>query len=197
MIKIDLETVSKEDAYKWLTSTVIPRPIALVTTTSASGVVNVAPFSYFNIVTASPARLSIVIGKKAGALKDTARNIFETKKFVVHVVTEANLEDTNLSASKIPYHQSELTITHFTVSKNDRFEVPHLNQSPVYFECVLDKHVAFEDSDMIIGKAIHMHVDESLLTEGRINIQSLKPIGRLSKNDYVSLGNIITLKRPE
>ncbi len=197
MIKINMEHVDKRAAYGLLTSSVVPRPIALVTTISEDGIVNIAPFSYFNVVTASPARLSIVIGKKMGSLKDTARNVFNNRKFVVHVVTESNLVDANMSAAKLPSNQSELSVTDFTVEHSDTFEVPHLKDNPLYFECVLDQYVSFEDSDMIIGKVSNMYVLEQLLIDGKVDVKALNPIGRLSGNSYAKLGDFITLKRPE
>lgn len=87
--------LSKQQMYKFLIGSVVPRPIALITSQSEEGLLNIAPFSFFNIVSSEPALLSVAVNRKEGAMKDTARNILTTKEAVVHVVTEANVANAN------------------------------------------------------------------------------------------------------
>ncbi len=197
MKRLSLDAYDKRTMYGLLTSAVVPRPIALVTTKGKSGVINVAPFSYFNIVTAEPARLQIVVGrdKKTGDYKDTAKNIIDTKSFVVQAVTEANLGDANRSAARLPHTKSELDITSFTPVETG-FPVPYLKESPVAFECELDRQISFESSDMFIGRVVGIYVDETVFNEGKFAIEKAKFVGRLSGNRYTTIGDVMKLERP-
>ncbi|MFW6318677.1 MAG: flavin reductase family protein [Bacillota bacterium] len=188
---------TKKSMYKLLTSTVVPRPIALVTTLNNDKVLNIAPFSYFNIVTTKPARLSIVIGYNKGKRKDTAHNILAHKDFVIHIVTEDILYDANQTAASLPHNESELTLTHFTVTDADKVRGKIIENTKVYFECTLDKHVSFEDTDMFIGMIKHIGLAESIIEDDRINTNALKPIARLSGDGYAEISTPIHLKRPE
>ncbi len=197
MISINPKTLDERSLYKLMTGSVVPRPIALITSVNEVGVVNVAPFSYFNVVTPSPPRISVVIRHLAKGKKDTANNIESMKKFVVHIISESIVEDANLTAKPLPPNMSELELTNFTVSSHNGFVVPHLNESKIYFECSLEQVVSFEQSDMFIGRVENMYFDESIYDEGKINIKALRPIGRLAGNNYTTLGKIISLRRPE
>lgn len=104
--------LSKQQMYKFLIGSVVPRPIALITSQSEEGLLNIAPFSFFNIVSSEPALLSVAVNRKEGAMKDTARNILTTKEAVVHVVTEANVANANQTAALLPPDESELIIRH-------------------------------------------------------------------------------------
>lgn len=191
------DAFSKKAMYTLLTSTVVPRPIALVTTLNKDNVLNIAPFSYFNIVTTKPARLSIVVGHAKGKRKDTARNILSQKDFVIHIVTEEILYDTNQTASPLPHNESELDLTSFTVSDASNVKGKIINEAKVYFECTLDKHIDFEDTDMIIGEIKYIGIDNAILDGNQINTAALKPIARLSGDDYAQISTPIHLKRPE
>ncbi len=191
------DAFTKKSMYQLLTSTVVPRPIALVTTMNNEHVLNIAPFSYFNIVTTKPARLSIVIGHARGKRKDTAQNILLNRDFVIHIVTEDILYDANQTAAALPPNESELSLTQFTVTKANKVQGKIINQAKVYFECTLDKHIEFEDTDMIIGKIKHIGIDDSILENEQIITNALKPIARLSGDDYALISTPIHLKRPE
>ncbi|MGD6950076.1 flavin reductase family protein, partial [Bacillus mobilis] len=102
----------------------IPRPIAFVTTLSKDGVVNGAPFSYFNIVSANPPMISLSIQRAQGRQKDTARNILESKEFVVHIVDEHNVEKVNQTAASLPPEQSEIEAAGFTTEASEKIAVP-------------------------------------------------------------------------
>src|SRR5690606_8324627 len=102
LIVIDPATISDRENYKLLVGSVAPRPIALVASLSINGVINVAPFSYFNVVSSQPPMLSVSVGRKQGNMKDTARNIKDTGEFVVHIVDETNVHAANLAAQSLP-----------------------------------------------------------------------------------------------
>lgn len=101
MLSIDPNLQSERDNYKLLTGSIIPRPVAFVTTLSGTGVLNAAPFSYFNIVTADPPMISVSVQRKQGLPKDTARNAMELGAFVVHISDESNIEQINETAAAL------------------------------------------------------------------------------------------------
>ena len=197
-MRIHPNTYSSKALYKLMTSAVLPRPIALVLTRGTNGVVNVAPFSYFNVVTSSPPRLSISISKVQGTRKDTARNIIETGVFVVHVVTHDMLEDVNRTSASLAAHESELTLTQFTVKESTEDGLPHILDSPIRFVCKLEQTVDFLEAELLIGRVeaidIAPHVFDS--TRGVIDLEAIEPIARLGGPLYARLGDIISLKRP-
>lgn len=193
----DPEKMRKRDVYQLMTSLVVPRPIALVSSLGPNAVINVAPFSYFNAVSAEPPRLSIALGHRLQSLKDTAKNILDHGAFVVNVVDETMMEDMNRTAAPLKRHESELTQTAFTLVDSDTIRVPGIKESKARFECVLERTVAFDDTTMIIGRIQRIYVDQSIMVDGRVDVMKLNPVGRLSGNDYALLGKRITLKRPE
>ncbi|MFH5881838.1 MAG: flavin reductase family protein [Candidatus Izemoplasmataceae bacterium] len=194
---INPNELDKNSLYKLLTGTVLPRPIALVLTKGKEGIINIAPFSYFNLVSIKPVpRIAFTVQHLENGLKDTTRNIMESKEFVVHVVTEDILEDTNETAANLPPLESELKRTSFKLVDNDLLAIPRIAQAKVAFECTLDQIVTFESADMIIGRIERIHILDSIYEEGRIDIEKLSPIGRLAGNDYTTLGKTIKLRRP-
>ena len=159
--KDDLTTKEKN---KILIGTVVPRPIALVSTKSADGVINVAPFSYFNIVTYKPAMLSIAVQRVNGEPKDTARNIMSGKEAVVHVVDISNVELANITAAQLAPDDSELNYADFTPVKSESVKVPGLKEAKARFETVLyDRHVIYDGdeptTDVLFLKIEHFHLD--------------------------------------
>lgn len=137
MISIQPKNNSERENYKILTGTIIPRPIAFVTTISDEGVVNGAPFSYFNIVSSNPPLVSVAIQRANGNLKDTARNIYNNGEFVVHIVDQNNVKQVNETAASLPYNESELDIANLTQVPSDMINVPGVKESKVRFECKL------------------------------------------------------------
>ncbi len=196
------ENMSKKAVYQTLTQTVIPRPIAFVTTKTKEEIVNGAPFSYFNVLSAKPALLSVTVGKKDGVDKDTARNIKLTNEFVVHLTTEANIEAINLTAKNLSSDESEIALASLSLVSSDSVSTPSIKESPVRFECKLYQIIPFDNdgevtSEMFIGKIEKIHVDETMFEGEKISAAKLKPIARLGGNEYATLGNIFTLDRPK
>ena len=115
---------------------------------------------------------------------------------MIQAVTEANLVDANQSAKRLSPHQSELDITGFTPITRKDFPVPYMKESPVAFDCELDRTVVFETSEMFIGRVVGIRVDEACFTGGQFDIINTGFIGRLSGNSYATLGKVIDLERP-
>lgn len=203
MKSINPKDNGERDNYKLLIGTIIPRPIAFVTTKSDEGVINGAPFSYFNIVSSNPPLISISISRKNGQLKDTARNIYQSGEFVVHIVDQENVKQINETAASLPPNESELEIANFTQVRSDLINVPGILESKVRFECKLVKAIPLKDeenpgSDLIIGEIVLFHIDESIYEEnGRIHIEKLGAVSRLAGTDYATIGDIFSIERPK
>ncbi|MDR0270213.1 flavin reductase family protein [Paenibacillus sp.] len=203
MIPIDPGTQSERDNYKLLTGSIIPRPIAWVTTLTDNGKVNAAPFSYFNIVTADPPMISVSVQRKQAQLKDTARNAIREGEFVVHIGDESSIEKLNQTAANLPPDQSEVEHASLTAIPSDIVRVPGIAEAKIRMECVLERSIplggteAAPSTDLLIGRVVRFHVDESVLDHGRILSDVLKPVSRLAGSIYSRLGETFSLERPE
>lgn len=197
MLSIDPTQQTERENYKLLVGTVIPRPIAFVTSMSADGLVNAAPFSYFNIVSSDPPLLSVSVQSRAGVLKDTARNAIEAGEFVIHVVDESNVAEVNKTAASLPPEESEIDLTGLTLIPSEVVKVPSVEQAKVRFECQLEQAVELGGTRLLIGKVVRFHIDESIYENGRINPEALKPVSRLAGTNYAKLGEIFSMKRPD
>lgn len=197
MLSIDPTQQTERENYKLLVGTVIPRPIAFVTSMSADGLVNAAPFSYFNIVSSDPPLLSVSVQSRAGVLKDTARNAIEAGEFVIHVVDESNVAEVNKTAASLSPEESEIDLTGLTLIPSEIVKVPSVEQAKVRFECQLEQAVELGGTRLLIGKVVRFHIDESIYENGRINPETLKPVSRLAGTNYAKLGEIFSMKRPD
>ena len=201
MISIDPTLNSEKENYKLLTGSIIPRPIAFVTSMSSEGVLNGAPFSFFNVVTSNPPMISLSVQRKAGQMKDTARNILDLGEFVVHMVDEQNVGKANETSASQPPSVSEVELAGLTVVDSDEISVPGVKEAKVRMECVLEKSLVLGNPenpacDLIIAKVLKIHVAEEIYEEGKINPKALAAVSRLAGNNYGTLGDIFALERP-
>lgn len=202
MISINPNEQTERDNYKLLTGSVIPRPVALVTSYSEAGVLNIAPFSYFNIVTSNPPIVSLAIQRKQGEMKDTARNIVATKEAVIHVMDETLVSDGNQTAANLAAEKSELALTEFNITDSTRVFVPGIEEASARFEVTLYQHVPIVENDkvtadLVLLKIEQYHFSEEVYEEGKIKAQSLAPVSRLAGQKYASLGEQFELVRPK
>lgn len=203
LLSFSPEELTEKEQKKLLIGSVIPRPIALVTTMSKAGIINVAPFSYFNIVTYNPPMLSIAVQRVNGESKDTARNILENKEAVVHVVSEENVVAANKSAASLGPEESELEIAGFTAVPSKAIKLPGINEAKVRFETSLYESLVIynEDNiattDLLLLTVEHFHIDESVYHDGYISAEKLRAVSRLAGSDYAEIGKVFTLERPE
>ncbi|MDQ0429494.1 flavin reductase (DIM6/NTAB) family NADH-FMN oxidoreductase RutF [Planomicrobium stackebrandtii] len=201
MISINPEQNKERDNYKLLVGSIIPRPIAFVTTQSESGVVNGAPFSYFNIVSSNPPMVSLSIQRPAAELKDTARNIYANGEFVVHVVDRDNVGKINETAASLPPSESEVEMAGLTQIPSLLVSVPGVQESKIRMECRLVESVALggdgPGSDLFIGQVVQFHVDDSIYENGRIDPRGLDAVSRLAGSNYAAIGEIFSLERPK
>ncbi|MGX9134820.1 flavin reductase family protein [Rummeliibacillus sp. JY-2-4R] len=203
MLELNPNVNTERENYKLLTGTIIPRPIAFVTTQSNEGIVNGAPFSYFNIVSSNPPLISISIQRIGDKMKDTARNIYESKEFVVHVVDLENVHEINKTAATLPSSESELDLTNLTQVSSKMVSVPGINEAKVRFECKLVKAVtlggeeAAPGCDLFIGEVVLFHIDDSIYESGRINAKKLNAVSRLAGANYAKIGELFSIERPK
>lgn len=201
MISIDPTTNSERENYKLLIGSIIPRPIAFVTTQSEEGVVNGAPFSYFNIVSSNPPMVSLAIQRPSGGLKDTARNIYNNDQFVVHIVDEENVAKINKTAASLPATDSEIDLANLTLVQSDKISVPGVKEAKVRVECRLVQAIPLggdgPGSDLFIGEVVQFHIDEEIYEDGRIDPRGLNAVSRLAGSSYAAVGEIFSIDRPK
>lgn len=206
MHTLDPRELSGRDNYKLMSGSVVPRPIAFVTTLSHDGsVINAAPFSFFNIVSSDPPILSISIGRKDGVMKDTARNVLSLQELVVHICNESIALDMNETAAMLEPHESELERTNLTTVPSTVVSVPAIQEALIRMECKLYQHILISNdegkpvSDLLLVRIVQYHFSENVYdpTTKYILMDQLKPISRLAGNDYAKLGERFTVVRPE
>jgi len=193
---LDPQSVPTQDLYRFLISAVVPRPIAFVSTMSAGGHTNLAPFSYFNAVSSRPPLVSISINDRADDPKDTLRNIRETREFVVNVVTESILDAMVRTAGEWPQEVSEFGPAGLTPTPSERVRPPYVAESPLQLECVLHREIALGNSFLVVGEVVLARVRDEMLTDGRVDPAKLAPVGRLGGELYAPLGPVLKRSRP-
>ena len=184
-----------------LTGVVVPRPIAFVSSMSASGLVNLAPYSFFNAVSYNPPTIVFSSSRYAGDKdKDTLANIEETGEFVVNVVVDAIAEAMNKTAAEYPADADEFKIAGLSPIPSDIVRAPRVAESPVNMECRLNQVVTIGEGrhqhGLVIGEIVLVHIQDDLIDGHRINHQKLRPTGRLAGNMYCHTADTFELVRP-
>ncbi|WNS77315.1 flavin reductase family protein [Bacillus sp. DTU_2020_1000418_1_SI_GHA_SEK_038] len=178
------------EAYKLLVGSILPRPIAFVTTIDDKGIVNAAPFSFFTAICADPLLICFSPMRRGtdGAKKDTLTNIETTKDFVINIVSEDFVEKMNMCATEFPSEIDEMEVAGLTKLKSHSVKPPRIGESKIHLECTLYEALHFGEQagsgSLVIGKVEHVHVADELYEKGRINSEKLKPIGRLAGQLY-------------
>ena len=184
-----------------LTGVIVPRPIAFVSSVSSEGIVNLAPFSFFNAMAYDPATIVMGISRSAGwKEKDTLSNIEATGEFVVNVVVDDIAEAMNRTAAEFPADVDEFEIAGLTAKPSVKVRAPRVAESPVNMECKLNQVVEIGDGTnhaIVIGEILLMHVGDDIISGHRINHQRLKPVGRLAGNMYCSTHEVYEMVCPQ
>ena len=182
-MEFDLENQHASRAYPLLASLVVPRPIALVTTLGPDGVVNVAPFSFFNLLGTEPPILAIAPGDRDdGTPKDTARNIRLNHEFVVNLVDESIAEAMNHTSAPLPYGTSELEAAGLTALPSSVVAPPRIAESPACMECTEWGTLQIGDNRVVIGLIKRLHVKDAHVDPDKLRIRTgtLNIIGRMA-----------------
>ncbi len=166
--------------YTFLTSVVVPRPIAWVSTRSADGVDNLAPHSFFTVACVAPPILQFTsVGRK-----DSLRNVEATGEFVVNLACESLFEQVNATGTNFPPEISEFTAVGLTPEPSARVAPFRVAESPVALECVLHSTVCLGDSTIVLGRVVHAVVEDAVLVDGHPEIHLLRPLSRLGKDEW-------------
>lgn len=198
-MRFDLAAMEPRDRYKLLTGTVVPRPIGWIATVDAQGRRNLAPFSYFQLASATPPVLMFSAGRRAGAPKDTVRNALETGGFVAHIADAAHLEAMNATSVEAPHEIDEFAYAGLEAVPSDAVAAPRVGSAPVAFECELLHHwsVPGGGNTVVFGTVLVAHVRDDVVAEnGRIDVKALDPLARLAGTQYGTLADVIDLARP-
>ena len=186
-----------------LKSCIAPRPIGWLTTLSGDGVVNLAPFSFFNGVSSNPPVVVVgVNGLQPHGPKDTVTNCRATGEFVFNMATWDLREAMNLTSASLPAEVDEMALVGLTPTPSRLVAPPRVAESPIHLEC---KVLQFVDlpcdnpeatNTAIFAQVVGVHIDESVLTEGLIDVTKLKPIARMGYMDYAVVKEVFQMRRP-
>jgi flavin reductase (DIM6/NTAB) family NADH-FMN oxidoreductase RutF len=201
MKTIDPEKISKSERYQLMIGSIMPRPIALVTTIGKNGIINAAPFSYFNGVSSSPPLLSISVGYRRGIVKDTARNIRETGEFVVNSVSRAMAQKMNIAATDFPSEISEIEKAGFAILPSECIEPPRIAEALIQIECKVYRIIEIGEgaNDLILGRIMRFHLADNVAINDKYQIdpRSIDLLGRLGASKYCTTDNVFEMVRPK
>jgi len=189
------------DPYKAL---IFPRPIGWISSIDKKGIVNLAPYSYFNAIADDPPQIMFVAGASDGPSqkKDTLTNIMATKEFVVNFATSATRKQMNLSSKDIHKDDDEFVLTKLKKRKSRLVKVPSVADSPVNLECKLLKSIKLKAnskkfSTMVMGEVIGIYIKDSFIEKGRVNSTAMRYVARMGYSEYTTVSSKFKMKRPK
>ena len=201
IMEFDPAKIDNTLVYRLLTSIIIPRPIAWVSSISENGINNLAPFSYFNMVGDDPPHVIFSTRRDNNSNKDTLNNVLATHQFVVNMVTKDLAEPMNASSATVAAEVDEFELVGVTPIPSEKVKPMRVAESPIQLECELVHHYFLEDHQqggacVLIGRVVMIHItDQLLLDESRLNPELYKPIARLGGSNYCEQGEIFSIKR--
>ncbi|MBO0472963.1 hypothetical protein IGL98_000797 [Enterococcus sp. DIV0840] len=206
MLHYPTKYLSSKQSYKFLSGSIIPRPIAWVTTLNKDQeTINAAPFSFFNAAASDIPLVTLSILRRNGETKDTARNIIETNELVIHLVNDHVVESMNQTAASLRADQSEITINKIETTASKSVTVPGITAAPIRMEARLHQYVPIKNhhdqiiTDLFIVEITDFYFDEAVFDQEREYIlpEVFKPIARLAGNTYAHINDLFDLKRPD
>lgn len=199
---VDPASTDYLNSYKLLIGSVVPRPIAFVSTVSPEGVFNVAPFSFFTVASSNPPVLVFTVGNRPtpDPRKDTLRNITTAREFVVNIVSEEFGEKMNLTSGDYPPDVDEFQLSGLTPIPSDLVKPPRVAESHVNMECRLLYTIAMSGlingGNLVLGEVVRFHIDDALTSNFRIDPDKLRAIGRMGGNTYIRTRDRFDMIRP-
>ena len=191
---IDLAPLDRQARYKLFMGSIVPRPIAVVTTLSEAGVVNVAPFSNFMALSTESSLLAMSIGAEPRApdrCKDTLRNIRYSKEFVINFMADDQAHEIQETSRWRPQDVSEVDVVGWSLLPSDIMSTPRLQEAVIQIECKLHSITDFGESRLVVGQALRFHAREGVVKDYKIDLGLYHPLGRLSGKFYCKLGDVI------
>ncbi len=192
-VQYDPDELGTTAFYRLLTSVVVPRPIAWVSTMAADGTDNLAPHSFFTVASSDPAMLVFT----SSGRKDTLRNVEQTREFVVCLSPEPLFEKINASGTDFRHGDSEFDRIGVTREASLRVRPPRVAESPVAMECVLHATIGLGGSSLVIGRVVHAVVATSAIRDGRPAIDLLAPLARLGGSQWSTIGEVRSIQRTD
>lgn len=196
------EELDNSIVYKLLTGTIIPRPIGWISTIDENGVNNLAPFSYFNMVSSDPPCVMFSSRRDNNSNKDTLNNVLQNGEFVANLVTMDIVEQMNATSATVAPNVDEFKLAGLTPIDSLTIKPKRVKESLVHFECQKIHHYFIKDADgnetacVVIGQIKRIHIDDSILSENnRIDLEKYKPVARLAGPNYATLGELFSIKR--
>lgn len=192
---IDPSGLDPQSVYKLLIGSVVPRPIAWISTVSREGVRNLAPFSFFTVASRNPPMLCVSVGPRASddaPSKDTLSNVEETGEFVINIVSLSLSNSMYESSKSHPPEADEFEKAGLTPAPCEVVKASRVGEAGVNMECTLDRAIQLGSDHLVIGRMVRFHVRDELYQNGRIDIAALDPLGRLAGN-YTNVENIFEL----
>ena len=195
---------NKTDAsvlYKLLTGIIIPRPIGWISTIDGNGISNLAPFSYFNMVSSDPPCVMFSTRRDNNKNKDTLNNVLQNGQFVVNLVTLDVVEQMNATSEAVDAIVDEFELANLTPIDSTSVKPKRVKESPIHLECEMIHHYFIDNNEgggacIVIGKIKTIHIDDAILMENnRINLEVYKPVARLAGSSYSTLGELFSIKR--
>ncbi|MCM2351420.1 MAG: flavin reductase family protein [Bacteriovoracaceae bacterium] len=189
------------DNYKFLIGSIVPRPIAVISTRNIDGTNNLAPFSFFTAVSASPMIVAFcpLIRTSNGEFKDTVKNILREKEFVLNFCTEDNYAKVNLASTELTYGEDEFVFSGLTPIDSEIVKAKRVKESPVQFECEFRDMLCYGKvpgaGSLITGEVKLVHIDEKIMKDGKIQSELLKAVGRGAGNDWFKTDSRFELER--
>ena len=182
---IDPADLDTHSVYKLLVGAVVPRPIAWVSSRSHDDILNLAPFSFFTVASREPPMLAISIGPRTGGedfAKDTLTNIRETQEFVINIVSVELANAMHETAINHPPEIDEFTRAGVTPASCEVINTPRVAEARISMECTVEHMLRLGSDYMVIGRMHRYHVEDSLISNGRIDLKKLDPLGRMAGN---------------
>lgn len=201
MLSFNTQESEFSENYKFIIGSILPRPIAVVSTKNEDGSNNIAPFSFFTGVSAKPMIVAFcpLIRTSTGEKKDTVINIEREKEFVVNFVTEDNADLVNMASAELSYGEDEFNYAGLTPIESEMVKAMRMKESPIHFECKLRDILSYGDKPgagtLITGEVVKIHIDEILYDNGRILTQVFKPMGRGAGNDWFKTDSVVEKQR--
>jgi flavin reductase (DIM6/NTAB) family NADH-FMN oxidoreductase RutF len=202
-VEVDPASRDARTNYHFLTSAIVPRPVAWVTTLDPStGVVNAAPFSWFNAVCADPPTIMLaIIERPDGSPKDTVRNIRASGEFVVNVSPKSLVAQMVQSSGDYPPDVSEIEVTGLATAPSRKVRPPRIAQSPVHLECRLAQEIPLgrgQKVSLVLGEVVHISADDAVVdARGNIDPAKLTLVARMGGSEYLDTERFFTVKRPK
>lgn len=199
---VDPASTDYTNVYKLLIGSVVPRPIAFVSTLSPEGVFNAAPFSFFTVASANPPALVFCVSRRLtpDPRKDTLRNITTAREFVVNVVSEEFGPKMNLCAGEYPPEVDEFEVSGLTPIPSDLVKAPRVAESHINMECRLLYTIEMSGlpngGNLVLGEVVRIHIDDALVRNFRIDADKLRAIGRMAGNSYTRTTDRFDMIRP-